>query len=339
VEAAYSYDAGSETEWLKRVAEAVLQNLPAARGAIAYSYEIQQRESAPWIAPRAMAEVNTPPGLGVAFLYTGEHEPQFQRAIAAYHRVTGLQSGLGYLKSVPEFVEHEQFYRQGLQSNGFDDIVSLAAADPTPLGCLIALPTESAGTLHRSSRLHWKRLAAHIAAGFRIRRRIAESVTEDATREAEAILEPSGRVAHATREASARSARDALRAAVLAADRARGPLRRRAPDEAIEAWRGLVAGRWSLLDHFDRDGRRYLVAHRNDPDAPDPRALTLRERQVVSYVALGESNKLIAYELGLSASTVGVLLTRAAAKLGVRSRAELAIFGSPARRQGHSEDG
>jgi DNA-binding NarL/FixJ family response regulator len=100
-----------------------------------------------------------------------------------------------------------------------------------------------------------------------------------------------------------------------------------------------VAGRWTLLDHFDRDGRRYLLAHRNDPDAPDPRALTLRERQVVGYVALGQSNKLIAYELGLSASTVGVLLKTAAAKLGARSRTELGMFGSPGRSPGDPTDG
>jgi hypothetical protein len=81
--------------------------------------------------------------------------------------------------------------------------------------------------------------------------------------------------------------------------------------EAVEIWRGLVAGLWSLVDHIDTDGRRYLVAHRNDPTTPDPRALTERERQVVAYADLGQSNKLIAYQLGLSVSTVGVLLARA----------------------------
>jgi DNA-binding NarL/FixJ family response regulator len=338
VEAAYSYDAISEAEWLRRVAEAVLQNMRGAQAAIAYAYEIQQRGPIPWIASRSMVEVNAPAGLGAAFLNQGEGEPGFQRAITAYHRVTGLQSGLGFLKSVPEFAEQEKFYREGLRSNGFDDIVTLGAADPTPLGCVVALPTGSAGTPQRSTLLRWKRLAAHIAAGFRVHRKIADSGVRDATQGAEAILEASGAVAHATAAAAPRSTRDALRAAVLAADRARGPLRRRAPDEAVEAWRGLVTGRWTLLDHFDGDGRRYLVAHRNDPDAPDPRALTLRERQVVGYVALGQSNKLIAYELGLSASTVGVLLKNAAAKLGARSRTELGMFGLPGRSSGNSSD-
>jgi DNA-binding CsgD family transcriptional regulator len=43
--------------------------------------------------------------------------------------------------------------------------------------------------------------------------------------------------------------------------------------------------------------------------------LTKRELQVARYAALGHSNKSIAYELGLSPSTVGVLLARARKKL------------------------
>jgi DNA-binding NarL/FixJ family response regulator len=106
-----------------------------------------------------------------------------------------------------------------------------------------------------------------------------------------------------------------LREGVRAIERARGPLRRRDPREAIELWRGLVAGLWSLVDHFDSDGRRYLVAHRNDPRTPDPRGLTERERQIVAYADLGQSNKHIAYQLGLSPSTVAVHLARAREKL------------------------
>ena len=74
-------------------------------------------------------------------------------------------------------------------------------------------------------------------------------------------------------------------------------------------------GRWSLLDHFDSDGRRFVVAHRNDARVADVRGLTLRERQVLAYAGLGHSNKVIAYELGLSTSTVSTHLARARKKM------------------------
>ncbi len=109
----------------------------------------------------------------------------------------------------------------------------------------------------------------------------------------------------------------------LAFDRARGPLRRRDPEAAVRIWEALVAGRWSLLDHFDSDGRRFIVAHRNDAEVADARGLTHRERQVVAQVALGQSNKMIAYELGLSTSTVANHLASARAKLGLPSAAAL----------------
>ena len=50
---------------------------------------------------------------------------------------------------------------------------------------------------------------------------------------------------------------------------------------------------------------------------------TERERQLLEYAALGLTNKEIAYDVGVSASTVRVLLARAAKKLGVLSRDQL----------------
>jgi DNA-binding CsgD family transcriptional regulator len=77
------------------------------------------------------------------------------------------------------------------------------------------------------------------------------------------------------------------------------------------------------VDHFDSDGRRFVIAHRNDPTPPDTRGLTLRERQSLAYAAIGHSNKQIAYELGLAASTVSGHLAQARAKLHLRSLAAL----------------
>jgi DNA-binding CsgD family transcriptional regulator len=93
----------------------------------------------------------------------------------------------------------------------------------------------------------------------------------------------------------------------------------------VSLWLGLVTGKWSIVDQFDTDGRRYLVVRRRDPAAsPLDRALTLRERQVASFAGQGHSSKLIAYELGLAESTIAAHLKCAAKKLGCRSRVDLA---------------
>ena len=89
-------------------------------------------------------------------------------------------------------------------------------------------------------------------------------------------------------------------------------------------WKVLVEHRWSLLDHFDRDGRRFVLACRNAPAALGGELLTPRERQVVLLAARGHSNKLIGYELGIATSVVGVLPRPSGqSPLGVKSRAAL----------------
>jgi DNA-binding CsgD family transcriptional regulator len=86
-----------------------------------------------------------------------------------------------------------------------------------------------------------------------------------------------------------------------------------------------------LVDRFESDGKRFVLAIRNPPQLTDPRALTERERQVAHLVAQGTSNKMIAYSLGISESTVATQLARALRKLGLRRREELALELSPMR--------
>jgi DNA-binding CsgD family transcriptional regulator len=88
-------------------------------------------------------------------------------------------------------------------------------------------------------------------------------------------------------------------------------------------WKGLVAGRWTLVDQFDHDGRRYVVAKKNSPEVRPWASLTRRESEVVTYAAHGQSQKTIAYLLGLSVASVSAHLSRAAGKVGARSRLEL----------------
>jgi DNA-binding NarL/FixJ family response regulator len=100
-------------------------------------------------------------------------------------------------------------------------------------------------------------------------------------------------------------------------------MRRQEPEDAVRHWQALVAGRWSLIDHFDSDGRRFVIARPNAPLGIQLSGLTSREQQVLGLAAHGHPYKIIAYELGLPISTVATHLNRAMAKLGIDSRRQL----------------
>lgn len=176
-------------------------------------------------------------------------------------------------------------------------------------------------------RKRWPLMVSHLGAGLRLRSVTRKFSFDNAP--VEAILDPGGKVHDASNVAVKRSARESLRNAVLSRERMLTRAGRSDPDEAMSAWKGLVQGRWSLVDRFDTDQRRYVVAVRNDPTHPDPRGLTDHERQVSEYVGLGRSSKEISYILGVSSSAVTNCTARVQTKLGLSSRTELTAFFAP----------
>jgi DNA-binding CsgD family transcriptional regulator len=203
---------------------------------------------------------------------------------------------------------------------GFFDLWQINAVNPTGDGCLLGAPLRRARWLTRAEVAAWSRVAAHLASALRLRRALGLAPAIDS---GEAVLDPGGRTLHARPAAQSSDAREKLRSAVVAIDRTRV---RNNQADALDAWKAMVDARWTLVDRFDRDGRRFFVAYRNDVRLRDARRLTRREQQVVAFAALGSTSKLIAYELGLSVSTVTTALSNAARKLGVRSRAELVVL-------------
>ena len=163
----------------------------------------------------------------------------------------------------------------------------------------------------------WTRFAAHVGSALRLRRAQPAPTPDSAL----AVLTPRGRLEHGTDATVA--ARTELADAAQDMDRARGKLRRLDPDAACELWRAMVRGEWSLVDWVDHDGKRFILAQENTIPRAERKALSPREQQVVACAAMGHSNKLIAYDLGLSTGTVSVILARAAKKLGVSGRVAL----------------
>jgi DNA-binding NarL/FixJ family response regulator len=150
---------------------------------------------------------------------------------------------------------------------------------------------------------------------------------------ADVLLPSAGAAPHAMTRARNRYTRRthdlaALRSAMAGVAR----LETLEPASATALWAELVAGKRVVTARLDRGGDEYLLVRR----ATERRTsrLTPRELQVASLAAAGLSNKAMAFDLGLSVSTVSVYLMKAAEKLGASTRVELIKAFRPRGRHG-----
>lgn len=315
IEAAYNLE-GDDRAWLAQLATAVRPFLDTGHGMIAYRLD---------------------PGTPIERLHDGallfgltkDHipdasswiatNPEFARRIHSVQNdgLVGMlelcrRAGLTDLhREMPVMMD---FYAR----TGVTDYVALQSIEPGGTCVVMAAGQTTPRTFDARTRRLWSRVNAHIGAG----RRLRDAISNHAAAE-EAVLSPNGKLEHAEGDGATPSARALLRDAVARVERARGKQRKTDPEAAAEAWTALVSGRWSLVDRYERGGRRYVVARRNEHLVPDPRALTQRQRAIVHLAALGKTNKLIGYELGLSESTVGSHLSQAMRKLGAKTRVDL----------------
>ncbi len=218
--------------------------------------------------------------------------------------------------------EAERFF----ESFGAEDGIGVFAEDPDGRTVLISAAVVAGHPLSPRTVHQLKLFSAHLGAGARLRHASALRSDAGAT---EAVLDPAGKILDAVGRGTTPDAQRTLADAVRRMDRARGALRRADPDEALQLWQGLVDGTWSLVDKCEADGKRYILARRNEPGVRDPKALTPRERFVLASAAMGHQNKFIGYQLGFSPSAVARHLRSAQRKLGVSSRSELVCLFAP----------
>jgi DNA-binding NarL/FixJ family response regulator len=325
IEAGYRLE-GTEERWLARLAKAARPLLEGGHGVYAYRFDMSGSQ-VPYELSQVVVLGTDPRHVEEVFAAGGRHiDPSVlrklhtlpkSRAVPRSLQAAGASFREWGLPQPEPIVELRRRW-------GVDDYLALCTIEPGGHGVAIVGPQRHPRRFTRRTCHLWARVAAHVAAGRRLRAALdAAGEAADAASGAEAILTSSGRVEHAEGAAKATNARLVLQRAVLAQERARTRSGRQDPEASTRAWTALVSGRWSLVDHFESGGRRYLVARPNPLPVPDPRALTERERAVAHLAVLGKSNKLIAYELGIHASTVANHLAAAMRKLGIASRTEL----------------
>jgi DNA-binding CsgD family transcriptional regulator len=322
VEAAYDLES-DERGWLNDLIRRAAPRLDRGFGVSLSTY-------APGRPPgeSLLETLGMPENVKTAMLsYAVDEYADFQRANTAWgaRRVETFTQRIGL--SQAEAATYRGFVKR-MHPVGVMDFFGVLSLDPSGHAIWFGAPMPDLRRPTSQESATWTRIAAHVTAGARLRRTLLSQADGHAS--PEAVLSPSGEVQHAESSAQGRTARDILREAALRMDRARSKKVRVDSDEALKLWSALVGGRWSLVDRFDRDGRRFIVAHRNEPRVSDPRALSARERQVLAFLASGDSLKMTAYSLGISMTSVSRHRATAMKKLGIKSAAEvLALVGPP----------
>ncbi|MES1187584.1 MAG: LuxR C-terminal-related transcriptional regulator [Myxococcales bacterium] len=307
VELAYSKQ-DSDALWLRQVIEQLTPVMHAGLGVFGWFYDAQDLSDVKFMHPTLL---DTPSGALEALhgTLTSEHRVE---SFISEHYATPAGTVSSQLRE--SFATYRPL-RDTLGPLGIRDIVTINGFDVDGRGIAINafLPEPTTLPPQRLSQL--QHMAAHLISSSRLRR---------LTDVREAVLDTDGKVQDATGEAKEPAAREALSLAARAVEAARGRLRRAEPAQALETWRALVDGRWSVVDFIDTDGKRFLVARVNEPaPSANARGLTKREHQIAALVGRGHSNKLIAYDLGLGEGTVASYLRRVIEKLGVSSRGEV----------------
>jgi len=305
IELAYAREA-DDAAWLEELTRFVAPAFSGGSPTTSYLFDLHEEDVQLGFA----ASVGEPP-------YSREH---YASSHEVGHATTGRAKRVIYECEVFTLLSRvigAGMTKRMIQAAGMsgDDALGLRANATPDSGVLVT--TQVSAGFRIKNRTLWTRFAAHVGAALRLRRKRREPSPNTAL----AVLDPRGRLEHGTAETIA--ARHDLAGAAQDMDRARGKLRRLDPERASALWRTMVRGEWSLVDWFDHDGKRFLLAHDNQIPVTRRRSLSDRERQVVAHAAMSHSNKLIAYDLGLSTGTVAVILGRAAKKLGVSGRVAL----------------
>jgi DNA-binding CsgD family transcriptional regulator len=317
VEAAYS-ESGDHKDWLTGLARAAEPHLKDGWGVSAFHLDADARVLAQCAAGVPTSEVEHAYAQGERLLPSGDAQQQMLRTLRDAGPIASIVTAIG-----EPTAEHDPaLLRTIAQPRGANDVLCVIAdtLEHEFIG-ICSLQRERWVSTERSRSL-WSRVSAHVGAGLRMRRKAAP--------ESDIVATPGGRIEHAAAFANQPRALEAIRQAVRSSEQARGSLRHDDIDHALELWQALVSGRWSLVDHFDSDGRRYILARENEPNPDGPQQLTPRQRTAVKLRARGHSLKFISYELGLSVPTVSLELREALRVLGVRSVLELGAIFAPA---------
>jgi DNA-binding NarL/FixJ family response regulator len=231
-----------------------------------------------------------------------------------FNGMVGVGSFRGLLHQMPRL-------RAAVDEHGIYELAYVTTS--TPRGFVaVFVHLDEVLPIEPRQRVFWSELAAHLGRTSSLRHGIATSCVADAN----AVFSPRGSCVHARSDLSPPQL-ERLRAHVVARERVRA---RGEEDVAclLECWTSQGAAGWTIVDHFERDGERWIVVWPNLMARHGPRSLDANERRMLALVLEGSTNRAAAAELGLSFASASRTLASAMRKLGLRDLATLSSWRS-----------
>jgi DNA-binding NarL/FixJ family response regulator len=301
--------AASDSDWMGIVLRHCEGAFDSGEGVFGYLHDASTEGSA---SIAGFHQRGTDRALQRLFQDLHDIEPSAMRRLASQEG-----SFVGSCSTAPVFETPLPRSVERLGDEGVADSVTIVAIADDKVLCL-GSPATDFIRLPLKVRRQWESLMPHVSAAFRLRTRFGR------WRQLGLVDPVRGAV---DAEGSAVPFREELLQAARDRDVALGRVSRlRSDGPASALFPALVAGRFSLVDQWDADGKRHVVVLDNPEKRVDPRALTTAELRIARGLVDGESTKEMAHSFDVSVSTVTTLASKVYEKLGVRNRGELRIL-------------
>lgn len=309
--------AGNDAEWLEQLLETLGPLLNTGRGVVGFRWSRREDGS---IAARELEFIGGRPGDEEMFrgLLNNLDETRSSLAYEAPYSFKSL-SEIAQDHPTLNDLKRDQDMQRLAHDRDLVDFEMLRVDESSGRGWMFSVLRSEVNGIAEPRRQLWQKVGAHIAAGVRLRATLDGPELDEAT----AVFDPNTGTLEVGDEALKSGGRRERLLELIEARREAEERVEYDPLGAMDLWEGLVAGRWSLLDTVDTDGRTYTVLRENPLHVRSRVALSERERQVAYLVGRGHHVKLAAYELGLAPSTVRSQLSSAMRKLNVEDRAGL----------------
>lgn len=325
VDAAWRLDR-DRSDWMNALVGAAAGGLPPGIGGAAYHFRVQQGQPVltAWSGHVHLSAIparfhkETPAAeILASYGLDPEGKPLFASAMAEFSRDL-------FPRAVLPRALHEEYRGVGLE-----DALLFVVNDVGGEHFKLVMPLPSLATdpqllsRYQQMRKRWAPVVRHLERALRLKHALSTGATSVA-----AQLDANGRG-----EFADPGQRGEILEALAREQHSRRALTSNDPHTSLTAWDQLLHGRFSIVRSQEGDGKVRFMAIENDPEAGVLRMLTPQERVVVERVAAGESNKVIAIDLGLAPSSVANMLKQAMTKMGVRERVHLPRLAQVMRRQ------